>query len=115
MEYLQKFYAIIYRKGYLHYKLIQVLFPDKSMKSYSFFNPLSIIYILGLDIEFILWYNLPIYFVKRKLSIPIRKKAQQLNVGISIGPGISAPIGMSRYDTQTWGVTWKDIVSYFNR
>jgi len=44
------------------------MYPDRLKRINSIYNPISAIYILGFDINTILWFSIPIYFPINKVK-----------------------------------------------
>lgn len=80
MEYFKHIFVIIFifllviviifilKKENLHFKLLKEMYPERLKNINSIFNPLSAIYILGFDINTILWFSTPIYFLNNKVK-----------------------------------------------
>ncbi len=79
MEYFRHIFVIIFifllvtaiifllRKQNLHFKLLKEMYPEHLKGINSYCNPLSVIYILGFNINIILWFSIPIYWAKNKV------------------------------------------------
>ncbi len=80
MEYFRHIFVIIFillliavtifllRKQNLHFKLLKEMYPLYFKGVNSFYNPFSIIYILGFNLGIVLWFSTPIYWVKDSIK-----------------------------------------------
>jgi len=59
--------------------LLKELFPEKFRGINSYFNPLIVFYIFGLDIVTYFWFIAPIYYVRKDWDIAGNEKLKQLN------------------------------------
>jgi Na+/proline symporter len=86
MEYFKHIFALFFiillmivvffilKKGSLHFKLLKEMYPGKLKQINSIYNPFSVFYILGFNIETILWFSTPIYFSKNKINESFSKE-----------------------------------------
>ncbi len=86
MEYFKHVFVIIFifllvivvifllKKENLHFKLLKEMYPERLKRINSIFNPLSVFYILGFEINTILWFSIPVYFPNNKVKKSSDKK-----------------------------------------
>jgi hypothetical protein len=66
--FLLLFVVLVINKQVLHFKLLKKLYPNDLSKINSYFNPLSVFYIIGLNFSIVIWFSFPIYYKKKNIT-----------------------------------------------
>lgn len=61
--------TVMIYKQVLHFKLLKELYPNNLSKINSYFNPLAIFYLFGLNVSILLWFSMPIFYKKKDVII----------------------------------------------